>query len=111
MPGLVVEMGVDGDEIRGGVDVVEGRELRAAGKGDLLADIGIVAEDLHLKGRRAGRHFAPHLAQADHGEGLARELDADELAPFPQPLFKRGRRLWDMPRQGGYERESVLGGR
>ena len=84
--------------------------MRAVGEGHLLADVGIVAEDLHAKGCGARGHLPPHATQADHGEGLAGQLDADELAAFPQPLFKRGRRLRDVPREGGYERKGVLGG-
>ena len=102
---------MQGEEVRGGVDVLRrldplGAELAEA----LRRHVRVVRDDPHPEPQRAPRDLLPDPAEAEHAERLAGELDAAVRAPFPAALLERGVRLRDVPRERDEQADGVLGG-
>ena len=84
-----IERHVHRDEIRLLDHFIERADGDAHRLGALLVDVRIVADDVHIEGKRAlgdARADAPH---ADDAERLAAQLDADILLAVPLALLHR----------------------
>ena len=101
---------VDGDEVAFGEDFVEGAELDAEGLEALGGDEGVVADDVHLEAAGATGDFGADAAEAEDAEGLAAQLDADELAALPLAGGEGRVGGGDVAGEGEHQADGVLGG-
>ncbi len=101
---------VDRDEVRGGEQRVEVDEPDPELGRDRGLRVRVVGDDVHVEGLHAGGDELPDLAEADHAEGLALDLDAGELLAVPTPGAQRGVGAGDVAGAGEQQRDGLLGG-
>ena len=108
--GLRILGEMDGDEIGPLQEVAQlGHQLNARFLGSLLADIGVVGDDLHTEGLAAVGHQHADTAQAEDAHHLVIEFHPLELLPLPLPLAQGGDRLGQIAAHGTQESHGLLG--
>ena len=106
------EREVEGEEVGLGQGVLLGlRALDAELAEPLLGDEGVVADDTHLQARRTAGDLLPDPAEAEHDEGLVRQLEPAVAGALPAPVLERRVGLRDVAREREQQADRVLGGR
>jgi hypothetical protein len=102
------ERQVQGEEVGLRHHVVELGVLDAGGRAGPGRDQRIVGQHLHAQADRALGHLAADVAEAQHAQGLAGDLDAGELLLLPLALLHAGGGLGDLAGQGEHEGDGQL---
>ena len=101
---------MDGDEVRGLQQLVQGEQLHAHLRGAGGLHERVVGDDLHAEGRHPLRDQHADAAETDDAERLLAELDAGVLAALPLAVLQRGVGLRDVPGGGDQQAARQLGG-
>ena len=107
---LLDEGHVDGDVVGEGEDFVEGGDGDAEGLRAGFGEIRVVGEHLHAEGEGALGDFGADAAEAEHSEGLAKELGAGERLAVPLAFVHGLDGFRDRTREGEEVGERQLGG-
>ena len=102
---------VDGDGVGAGQQLVQGDELDAQLRGARGRDVGVVGDQRGVEGGEALGEQLADLAEADHTDGLALELDAGERAALPLAAAQALVGGRDPAGDRQQQRDGVLGGR
>ena len=106
---LLRQRQVEGEEVRGGKDVVGiGRMVCAELAEALGSDERVVADDAHAEPERSPHDLSADPAEAQDAQGLVGQLDSAPLRPLPPPRLQRRMRLRDVARQRDEQTDRVL---
>src|SRR5262249_61797850 len=107
--GLVRERQVQRQELRRRVHVLHVLDLLDAELAEALwRDERVVCNDAHAQPGGAARDLLADPAEAEHAEGLVRELDAAVLLAVPPAFLQRRMSLRDVARQRREQADRVL---
>lgn len=101
---------MDGEEVGAGETGVELDEFGTELVGALLADVGVVGDDVHPERRELLCDLLADAAEADDAEDLAVDLVAEVVGLGPLAVFQAGVGLRNRARGGEAHRHRVFGG-
>ena len=105
---LLRERHMDSDEVGFFYNIVEQTDRHAERLCTLFVDIGIVGDDVHVKGEGALCNAAADASHADDAERLAAQLDTDIRLAVPLPPLHGLIRRRDIARHREHHRHRVL---
>ena len=100
-----------GDEIAPLHDLLQRHQLYPHHPGSVFGNVGIVADNVHLKGLRPLRHAGSDAPQADDPQRLAPKLHAHVLLAVPFALLGGFVGDGNMPRHGQHHANGMFRGR
>ena len=109
-PCLVRERRVHRDDVGLGQELGEAAGAPHAKPGEpFVADVRIVADELHAKGTGATGDLAADAPDTDNAERLAHEFGAEEVGAFPAPLVHRLLGARQVAHEADHHAEEQLG--